>query len=143
MNRADLDPLFDDAVQTACAFLEKNGEFFPFGVVLAGYGQRRHVEGWTGAEQPAPADVIDLLVRGFRDGAVSGSYRATALVRNVRVRDAERDTVSDAVCVTLEHEDGTCINCYLPYSKNDKGLLTYGEVFADPAEGTVFSGAVP
>ena len=139
MNRADLDPLLDDALQAACHFLEKNGEFFPFGVVLTADGARRHVEGWTGTEQPPPAEVIDLLLRGFRHGAARLEYRATALVRDVRVKDSELGTTTDAVCVTLEHQDGTSINCYLPYVPSEAGAPTYGEVFADPAEGSVLS----
>ena len=137
MNRDDLDPLFNEAIQVACHFLEKNGEFFPFGVILTEQGARHHVQGWTGSEAPDPQLVADLLIRGFRSGASSGEYRATALVRDVRVRDAERDAVTDAVSVTLEHRDGTAVTCYLPYESHD-GAFSYGDVFADPGEATVF-----
>jgi len=137
MNRADLDLLFDDAVQTACHFLEKHGEFFPFGVVLTAAGERHHVEGWTGSEQPPTETLVEMLIRGFRSGADTGEYRATALVKDVRVHDNERDVTSDAVAVTLEHRDGTAIQCFLPYERTESGV-DYGEVFANPLERTVF-----
>jgi len=143
VNRADLDPLLDEALQAACHLLEKNGEFFPFGVVLRSDGETRHVQGWTASEQPPPAEVIDLLLRGFRNGAASREYRATALVRDVRVKDQHQDLTTDAISVTLEHEDGTSINCYLPYTRSDAGALTYGEVFAHPTESNVFATDVP
>ena len=138
MNRADLDPLLDDALQTARRFLNKSGAFFPFGVVLGADGQRRHVEGWTGGESPTPDSIADLLLAGFRRGADAGEYRATGLVRDVRVRDGSTDMITDAVCVTLEHRDGTCLTCYLPYVRGSGGSFDYGEVFADLAESTVF-----
>ena len=139
MNRDDLDPLLNEALQVACHLLEKNGDFFPFGVVLRSDGGRRHVQGWTGDEQPEPQRVIALLLRGFRKGVESGDYRATALVKDVRVRDAQDGVTKDAVCVTLEHIEGTCINCYLPYAKVGGGY-SYGEVFADPGEPAVIRG---
>jgi hypothetical protein len=139
VNRTDLDPLLDETLQAACHLLEKNGEFFPFGVVLRSDGERRHVQGWTSSEQPTPTEVIDLLLRDFRTGAASREYRATALVRDVRVTDKHQDVTTDAISVTLEHEDGTSINCYLPYSKSDQSAFTFGEVFAHPTEGTVFA----
>ncbi len=138
MNRDDLDPLLDDALQTAKHLLSKNGEFFPFGVVLAASGERRHVQGWTGSESPESDTVTELLLLGFRRGAETGEYRATGLVRDIRVRDNTRDVITDAVCVTLEHRDGTCINCYLPYARGEGGVVSYGEVFADLAEVAVF-----
>jgi hypothetical protein len=139
VNRDDLDPLLDDALQTAQQLLQENGEFFPFGVALGADGTRRHVGGWSGTESPNSETLAELLLAGFRRGADAGEYRATGLVQDVRVRDGNSDSVSDAICVTLEHRDGTCINCYLPYARAVSGTFTYGEVFADLAEGTVFA----
>ena len=86
MNRADLDPLFDEALQAACYFLEKNGEFFPFGVVLRSDGERRHVQGWTKSEQPPPAEVIDAAQSNL---GMAGTARADAvkasLLRNLDI----------------------------------------------------------
>jgi hypothetical protein len=133
MKRADLDPLFEESVMVAQRLLEKNGEFFPFGMVLTARGEIEYAEGWTGEERPPSKDVIDLLGKGFKRGAASGEYLATALTADVRL--SERDM--DAIRVTLEHRDGTAIHCFVPYSRS-LGKLEYREVFATAAEPTTF-----
>ena len=54
------------------------GEFFPFGCTMSADGEIAHSAGWTGAEQPTSAEVIELLNDGFRNGAQRGEYKATA-----------------------------------------------------------------
>ena len=133
MHRTDLDPLLDEAVTVARYFLEKNSEFFPFGVVLADSGAITHVEAWTGPEHPPSEEVIALLMDGFRRGAKEGEYLATALVADVRLPDRG----SDAIRVTLEHRDGTSLHCFVPYRQSDHGF-TYEAMFATKAEARVF-----
>ena len=138
MNRADLDPLLAEGIRAARFLLDKNGEFFPFGVVLAKDGTHKHVQGWTGEERPPSDDILKLLVAGFRSEAAVGSLRATALVADVRVARAAGERKTDAIRVTLEHEDGTAVECFLPYRKSWLKGITYGEVFASSAQRAVF-----
>ena len=138
MNRKDLDPLFDEAVKVAQFFLDKSGEFFPFAVTLSREGKQTHVQGWTGNEQPSSDEVISLLKGGFAQSVAHGELRATALVVDVRVSRDGHGPKTDAIRVTLEHEDGSAIHCFLPYAKSWLGKLKYGEVFASPTEASVF-----
>jgi hypothetical protein len=131
-----MDALLDEGLQTAIYFLEKNGEFFPFGIAMKPDGSIAHVQGYTGDECPPSQEVIDLLLRGFKTGATSGDYKSTALISDVRI-SLDGDTKSDAICVTVEHADDQPVTCFLPYT-NANGAFEFGEIIAEHADRRVF-----
>jgi hypothetical protein len=137
MAHTDMDALLDEGLRTAIYFLEKNGEFFPFGVTMSPDGKVNHAQGYTGDEQPPSQQVIDHLLAGMKQGAAKGDYRATALVCDTRV-STPGGPVQDAVSVTIEHHSEEPVTCYLPYTSN-KGKFDFGELFAGWAERCVFA----
>ena len=137
MAHPDMDALLDEALNTASYFLEKNGEFFPFGVTMSPNGKINHVEGYTGDEQPPSQEVIDLLLAGMKQGAGKGDYRATALVCDVRV-STPGGPVQDAISVTIEHHTEEPVTCYLPYISTS-GKFNFGDLFTERAERRVFN----
>ena len=137
MAHPDMDALLDEGLQVAIHFLEKNGEFFPFGVTIAPDGSVAHTQGYTGNEHPPSQEVIDLLMRGLKSGAASGDYKSTALISDVRV-SLDGETKTDAISVTVEHHEEQPVTCLLPYSKTDSGY-EFGELIAQRADSNVFT----
>jgi hypothetical protein len=140
MSKDDMNTILNDAVNTALYFLEKNGEFFPFGVVLVSNKEVRHVQGWTGDEQPPSEEVISLLKSGMRQAARRGEYLSIALVSDVRIRRANSEQIVDAIRISLEDMEAAPVICYLPYSLSDGSLLTE-EMEFEPGESSIFNSA--
>jgi hypothetical protein len=117
----DLDGLAAVALDAARALLEKNGEFFPFGVTLSDDGEQKLVAGDPGlGEHPESEEVLDTLRSGMlgdRD-----DLRAAAFVADV-LADG-----SDAISVQVEHRDGgPAIQILQQFAKEGAGI-DYGAV---------------
>ena len=138
MAHPDMDTLLDEGLRAAIYFLQKNGEFFPFGVTMSPSCRITHVQGWTGDEHPLSKEVIDVLLRGFTAGAERGEYKATALICDVRV-SLDAETTTDAISVGIEHLDDEPVTCLLPYSKNGESF-EFGELVAERGDRRVFKG---
>lgn len=137
MSREDMDTILDEGIKVAIYLLEKNGEFYPFGVTKSPDGQIACVHGYTGVERPTSDCVSDLLVRGLRDGAAAGRYLTTAVVSDTRLRDRTTGLAEDAIRVELEDRDEHPVTCYLPYFVCD-GRVQPGEVMAEAGKSIVF-----
>lgn len=129
--------LLDAAIPFAEKMLTQHGEFFPYGGALNAKGEYTEIGAYDGDEHPASNDVINLLKRGFIQGAKSGDYRATALVYDVKVSLPNSQDKSDALAVALDHKDSYSVVVYLPYKLKD-GKLTYGQIFAEKGKADIF-----
>jgi hypothetical protein len=135
--KAECEEVMNVVLPFAEEMLAKHGEFFPFGGVMKRNGEIAHIAGYDGRGQPPSADIIKLLRDGFRSGARSGEYRATALVYDVRVALPSSGQKSDAVAVALDHRDQYSVVVLFPYSLQD-GKVVFGETFAEKGEASVF-----
>jgi hypothetical protein len=135
--KAECELLMNAVLPFAEKMLKKDGEFFPYGGVLKSTETIASLAGYDGRERPPSTDVINLLKKGFVDGAKSGEYRATALVYEVRVVVPSSGKKSDAIAVSLNHRANYSVIVYYPYELK-KGVLTYGEVFAQKGEFDIF-----
>jgi hypothetical protein len=130
----DLDGIAGTAIAAAQHFLNKNGEFFPFGVALSSDGETRMLAADPGlGEHPESQAVIDSLyagVIGDRD-----ALRVAAVVADVRVDG------SDAIRVRLEHRDGgPAMEILVRYAKKRfRGGIEYGATSASGTERRVWS----
>lgn len=108
----------------------------PFGCTLSSSDQIVQV----GGHQPAPAlDDAELIAQfreSFRDGALRGELKATALAYSARAKTA--DGTRDAVFVHLNHRDKYSIVVNFPYHFNADGALVIEEPFANEGESDVF-----
>lgn len=138
--KAECEEVMNVVLPLAEQLLAKHGEFFPFGGIMKGNGEIAHVAGYDGREQPPSADVIKLLKDGFRSGAHSGEYKATALVYDVRVILPSSGQKSDAVAVALDHRDQYSVVVLFPYQIQN-GAVIFGEPFAEKGEADVFDSA--
>lgn len=132
--QSDLDGIAGSAIDAAQHLLDKNGEFFPFGVSLTAGGEMRMMAADPGlGEHPESQAVIDSLytgVIGDREG-----LRAVAVVADVRVDG------SDAIRVRVEHRDGgPAMEILVRYAKRRfRGGIEYGATSVSGGERQVWS----
>lgn len=60
MSREEMNAVLSEAVEVACYFLQKRGEFFPFALGMDQAGGLRHIQGWTGDESPPSNSALDF-----------------------------------------------------------------------------------
>jgi hypothetical protein len=136
MSRNDLDSLLSSVIPFAKQMLDEHGRFNPFGSVMKTGGEIALVGGYD--DKSDAAEIANLLVEGFRGGARSGDYMATALCVDVRVNPPDGSGTTDAIRVTLEDAAGEAVNVFLPYRKRAFRGIKYGELFGSQAERSVF-----
>jgi hypothetical protein len=125
----DLDKLVLVAIDTAQNLLQKQGEFFPFGVTTSNDGEERLVAaGLELGERPASRAVLDSLYAGVL-GTVNG-FRAAAFVVDVHTEG------SDAIMVQVEHRDGgPALEIFVRYAKKRfRNGIEYGATTAAPGQ---------
>jgi hypothetical protein len=132
-SREETDSLLDNAVKAAIHFLEKNGEFYPFGVALRPDGRIALVASYDGKEHPKSDEVLALLYPGLKQGVRKGEYRAVAIVTDMKIRKTPSDEPKDALRIQIEHPNAAPVACYLPY-RLEAGKFVQGELTAGPAK---------
>lgn len=136
--KAECEALMNVVLPFAEQMLQKHGEFFPYGAALMKNGQVVNIAGYDGHVQPQTRDIIRLLKQAFVDGAKEGDYKATALVYDMRVSLPSSGQKSDAIAISLNHENNYSVVVFFPYHLKN-GQLTFGEVFAQQGKADVFS----
>ena len=137
--KQQVEELMNEGIAFAERMLREHGEFFPFGIVRKSDGSIQHVGAWDGREQPPSTDLIELINQGFRTGADSGEYVATAIFFDVLTTPPGSSAKTDAVQVGLEHRSGYCVNVFFLYSRSPDGVVEFGELFASKREGSVLN----
>lgn len=135
--KEDAEALLNVALGFAEEQLAKYKEFYPFGVAMDPDGQIAMVATDFGSDAPNSQEVIDQLKEAFRSGASSGSYRATALVADVRITDPATNKKSDAVAVRIDHRDDYSIVVHMPYTFKWWKLAT-GELIFEQGSDEIF-----
>ncbi len=138
MAHQDLDTLINRLLPFAQQMLAKRGSFFPFGACLRSDGKIAMAAAFLGEEDSEPVDMIEFIVRGFREEAGKGMIRAAGLCIDIRVVPPSETEKTDAICLHLEHVEGDCINYYYPYKKRWLGRLKFGQMFSLGGKALVF-----
>ena len=137
MASAQIEELFNAALEFAKRMLGEHHSFHPVAVSMAPDGKVAMVAGYTGSEQPPAQDVIDLLQWGLIEQAKNGAIQAAGVCLDVRTVPPGEATKSDAVCVRLATTSGEAVEVYVPYRKPLLGAYKYGATFA--TRGHVFN----
>ena len=136
-SKREVEFLMSEGVPFAEKLMREDGEFVPFGAVMLLDGLIQTVGTPEEANDVTAEDTLEQLLRGFREGAQSGQYKATALFVDVRVAP-DGGAKTDAIEVGLEHESGYCVNVYYPYTRSSDGEVQFGDLFASPRKGLAF-----
>ena len=141
--REDMDILLDEGIEAASQFLEQNGEFCPFGVVLTTDGEIRFVQCEPEDEFTQSDGLVEITENALRDLVESGEVRATALISDVYIHgksepDAEPEPDTDAIRLALEHISAGAVTCYLPYTIGEEEI-TMGELVAEEGDAVIFA----
>ena len=124
----ELNSLLSDAIGMALSLVEKHGNHIPFCMAVTRAGERVSVAA-DDTGLPGTGALIAGVRQHISDALREKTYRAIALVQNVEYQSAQDGLRTDAVQITLDHEHGSAVTCYLPYKKT-RGVVIAGELFA-------------
>ena len=136
--KEEAEAVMNAGIPFAQKMLAEHAEFYPFGFAMTAKNKVVPVAPSAPAEHPASQQLIDDLAAAFRAGASSREYKSTALFVDVRVQPPGKTEKTDAVQVGLEHVSGYCVDVFFPYSRDARGKVTFGDVFASQRAGVVF-----
>jgi len=136
--KTDCEALMNSALPFAQQMLTSHGEFIPFGAAMRPDGQIVSIAGYDGTEHPRSVEIIALMKEGFIAAARKSEYKATAIVYDVMVQVPPSREKSDAIAVSLNHQDNYSIIVVFPY-KISGGQLMLGTTFAQKGEADIFS----
>ncbi|MCW4463816.1 hypothetical protein OK349_19090 [Sphingomonas sp. BT-65] len=129
MSRQDMDLVLSDGINTAVHFIEKSGEFFPFGVVKTNKGEIRHIQAMLEDPRPTSDSVCEVLKVSLREGGIAGDYNTVAIVSHVELTDKETGHMVDAISISIDDKSSSPILCYVPYELNH-GVPIIGDIKA-------------
>jgi hypothetical protein len=136
--KADCEELMNVVLPFAEQMLGKHGEFLPFGGAMCPSGEIVWIAGHDGREHPPSIDIIRLIKEAFVQGAAQETYKATAIVYDVRIALSGDGVQSDAISVSLNHRDAYSVIVMFPYALRGTEVLI-GEAIAQAGEADVFA----
>src|SRR6185312_16353105 len=115
--KSDAEILMNAALPFAEKMLAEHSAFFPYGAAMKDNGEIVNVAGYDGQQHPPAQEIIDLLYTELRKDASKGTYKATAIVYDVRVTPPGKTAITDAIAIALEHRENYSAIVVFPYSR--------------------------
>lgn len=113
--------------------IEEQGEFHPFGAMLATDGGARFAGAAVELELPDAAELIVRLNTAFRASAEAGEIRASAVCADVRADGGE------AIRLDVEHRDAGPMTFLVPYRRRRLRGYVFEPLAASPGTAVVFA----
>jgi len=135
--KEECEVLMNELLPVASTFLNKNGEFYPFGSVLKIDGQVEQVAFYDGDEFPKSEDVIKNLINVFHQRALNSEIKASGIIWDAKVVCPD-NTKSDAIAISLEHIDDYCVTVFFPYKKTILKRIKWKPLFASEGDRNIF-----
>ena len=140
MNQEDLNLILDHSFSWGCDMLEKDGYFYPFALTLEHNGSIQRSGDLSEEEKDKdPEELIKQMHATLAAGCRQKMHKAVAVGTDVKVQRFQSEGYVKAIEVSIEHEDGSAFDCYLPYQKNENGSFQYGTVFSNPKDAEKFN----
>lgn len=128
MSREDLETVLTAVIPAARLTLSSGEQFFPFaGGLLANEDRVVEVTARSTAARKSPAAALEHVHLELREAVQRGDYRAVGVCTDVHVEHDEAGR-TDAIRAHLEHQNGASIDVFLPYRRNEEGVLEFGEL---------------
>lgn len=139
MNSAkdDVEALMAALMPFAERMLTERGEFYPFAGGMKPNGEIVNVAGYDGREKPPSQDIINILKANLRADASVGTYKATAILYDVRITLPESQQVSDAIAVALDHRNDYSKTVLFPYTL-ERGKVNLAAPFSERGAYSIF-----
>jgi hypothetical protein len=137
MSNPNFDALLTFLLGFARNILTKQGAFSPFAAAVANDGKMRPMAAYEG-EHGSTQGHADLLIQAMRVAVDAGKIVAGGLCADVRVKPPDSAALVDAIQVHLEHENGECVDVFLPYEETPTHEFRYGDLFAENTQQCVF-----
>ena len=129
MDAEVLNLLLDHSLSMACDQLEKEGFFYPFSYAMDPSGELMRSGELTEEEKSAdPEQIIAQIHAMLAAGCRQKLHKAVAVVTDIKVERFKAEGFVRAIEASIEHEDGSGYNCFLPYRVID-GKIQYGSLF--------------
>lgn len=135
--KEECEVLMNELIQIASNFLNKSGEFYPFGSVMKNDDIVEHVAFYDGNEFPRSEDVIKDLINAFYQRALDKEIKASGIVWDAKVLCPDNKK-SDAVVISLEHRDNYSVTVVYPYKKTFFKRIKWKPLFAGEGENNIF-----
>jgi len=114
-------PHFDSLLSFLLGFagniLPSQDSVAPFAAAVTGDGKIQPMAAYEG-ERGSTQGLVDLLIEGMRAAVDAGKIVAGGLCTDVRVQPPNGAALVDAINVHLEHENGECVDVFLPYERH-------------------------
>jgi hypothetical protein len=75
-------------------------------------------------------DFEAALLESLRPLVTTGQVRAVGWCLDVLTRLPRSNAPTDAIVIVMEHRAGEALHCFIPYHRNWRGVLQYGEPFS-------------
>src|SRR5450432_1621269 len=134
----DCEVLMSSVLPVAERSLLEHRAFRAFGSTLSADGRITQVGGWKDDAEPHGPALIAEFEHSFRDGALRGELKATALLEAVTVVPPGKSEPQDAVSIRLDHRDEYSVVVTFPYRFLPGGELEIDEPFAVAGEHGIF-----
>jgi hypothetical protein len=142
MAHPDLQTLVDSLLPWAKSLLTKQGDFHPFGAIVASDGGIQWIAADIGKEFPSAQILMDMMTELIKDKAASDEIRAAAICYDARTIPPGAAVKIDVISFGLECLLGESISAFLPYDKRDDGEILYGEMFVTEKARQFFSNSL-
>jgi hypothetical protein len=133
----ECEELLNQLFPFADQMLNKYGEFFPYGSVMNNDKTIMAVAFYNGNEKPRSQDVINDLIKTYSEDAKKMKIRASGIAWDARIKIPDTDKVSDAVIVSLEHNDKYSVQVVFPYEIKN-GKVIWNDTFSMEGKKDVF-----
>jgi len=115
--------------------LKKNGEFYPIGAILSNDTTATFTAVHSKKEFPDSQSVISDLISSHKQMAQKNEIKANGIAWNGTFISKEKK--SDAIIVSLEHQDDYSVIVGLPYKISLFKKIKFGELFAQSGKNDI------
>jgi hypothetical protein len=98
-------------------------------------GDVSRIDARVGSDEAAR---LRALEEALREGAAGGTYKAAAVVSDLRLKPTSTGIVGGAIAVDLDHRDGYSARFLVPYTFADDGQFATAAPFATAAHRRFF-----
>jgi hypothetical protein len=138
----NFDRIINALLPQALEKIGKAGTFSPFGGVINKEGEYEDLC-LDGGDQVDPKNVVQVFQKAFEDGVKNKGYRAFGICAHLHATLPGQTEKQDLIVTSMEDESGVAVDSYLPYEKNQEGVVTHGQLASELVVPTVFSVSKP